>query len=551
VREIERLYAGQIESTIHMSFFSRPSTFLLAFCLTAATVAVYLPAATHDFVYYDDDVYVFENPAVQQGINATSLAWACTSTLGSIWQPLTWLSHMLDVMLFGLHPAGHHCTSLLLHAANALLLFLVLVRLTGARWRSLFVAALFALHPLHVESVAWVAERKDVLSTLFWMLTLRAYAGYVDRPGAVRYMGMIVCFALGLLAKQMIVTLPFVLLLLDVWPLRRFHQPRLSATLRLIGEKLPLFVLSALMATVTFLVQQQNLAIKPLSIGIRLANALSSYVFYIIKMFWPTGLAVPYLHTDAAATGQAGYLACAALVLLAVSVLAVILAKKYGYVFTGWFWYLGTLVPVAGFVQTGYHAHADRYTYIPLTGLFIIIAWSVPALLSGRRIKAWALPVLACGVIAALVPVTAKQLHYWRTTDTLFRHTLEILPDNAVAHNILGYYAYKQGNPEEAYGHFTRAVQSNPHYTKAQYNLGCVLAGFRRFDEAASCFLAVLRIYPNDAKSHTGLGKIFLIQGKTDEAEDHFRQALAAQPDYGEARYYLRKACAARHGTQQ
>jgi tetratricopeptide (TPR) repeat protein len=227
------------------------------------------------------------------------------------------------------------------------------------------------------------------------------------------------------------------------------------------------------------------------------------------------------------------------------SVLAVVLAKKCGYIFTGWFWYLGTLVPVAGFVQTGYHAQADRYTYIPLTGLFIMIAWGVPSIFSRWRLKKWALCLLACGVLAALIPVTALQLRYWRNTGTLFSHTVKLMPDNAVAHNALGYYFFKQGKAEEAYGHFVRAVRSNPHYTKAQYNLGCVLAGFGRLDEAADCFRAVLRIYPDDVKAHTRLGRILLRQGKTGESIGHFQQALAAQPDYGEAQHFLRKALAA------
>jgi len=528
-----------------MTYSLKPGIFLLAFLLAAATAAVYLPVTTHDFLYYDDDTYVFENPAVRRGITVTSLAWACTSTVGSNWQPLTWLSHMLDCMLFGLNPSGHHLTSLLLHTANALLLFLVLVRMTGARWQSLFVAALFALHPLHVESVAWIAERKDVLSTLFWMLTLWAYAAYAERPGAVKYSLMVVWFAMGLLAKQMIVTLPFVLLLLDIWPLRRFEQRPGIKKLSLIFEKLPLFALSAIMSAVIFLVQQHSLAIKQLPLHVRCANALSAYLRYVAKMFWPADLAVPYLHTGTGGTGQAAYLAFAAAFLLGISALAVLRAKKCGYFFTGWFWYLGTLVPVAGFVQTGYHSHADRYTYIPLTGLFIIIAWGVPSLFSRWRLRKWALPLLAGGTVAALIPATATQLRYWRNTDTLFSHTIEVMPDNAVAHNALGYYFFKQGKAQEAYGHLLRAVQSNPRYTKAQYNLGCVLAGFGRLDEAADCFRNVLSIYTNDVKSHTRLGRILLMQGKTDEAIEHFRQALTEQPDYGEARHYMRKALAA------
>ena len=405
-----------------MTRINTSGTPFLAFLLAATTLAVFLPLTTYQFVDYDDDTYVFENPAVQQGITAESLAWAFTTTHASNWHPLTWVSHMLDCTLFRLKPAGHHLTSLLLHIANALLLFLVLMRMTGARWQSLFVAALFALHPLHVESVAWVSERKDVLSTFFWMLTLLAYTTYVRRPGTARYLLVLCVFTLGLLAKQMLVTLPFVLLLLDVWPLRRFQQIRSSTTLRLLYEKLPLLALSTLMSVAIFLIQQQSLAVKPLPIAIRVANAISAYIQYIVKMFWPTDMSVLYLQTENAAAGNTVYLACAAVALISISILAMLGVKKYGWLFTGWFWYLGTLVPVAGFVQIGYHSHADRYTYIPLTGLFIIIAWGAPGLLPAWRLKTKILTLFAGSSMALLIAVTGMQLHHWRNSQTLFEH---------------------------------------------------------------------------------------------------------------------------------
>jgi len=515
------------------------STVLLAALLIAATIAIFLPVTTFDFIYYDDDTYVFENPAVQQGITGESITWAFTTNHASNWHPLTWLSHMLDCTLFGLNPAGHHLTNLLLHAANAMLLFLLLLGMTGARWQSLFVAVLFAFHPLHVESVVWISERKDVLSTFFWMLTLLAYAGYVKRPNAPRYILVLLAFALGLLAKQMLVTLPFVLLLLDVWPLQRFQTKKIS---RLIYEKLPLFALSALMSLVIFVVQQQSLAVKPLPIAIRSANALSAYMQYIVKMFWPTDLAVLYLQTGNAATENGVYLVFAALVLAGISALALFFAKKYGCLFTGWFWFLGTLVPVAGFIQIGYHTHADRYTYIPLIGLFMVIAWGVPELLSKWRMKKWALPVLGCAVMAALIPATSTQLGYWRNSQALFEHTLKVQPENFVIHNNLGTFFKKQGKEEEAYAHIARAAELNPHYTKARYNLGSMLAARGKLTEAKSCFDAVLQINPKHVKAHTKLGRILLMQGKPDEAVRHLQQALVLNPNYGEARYHLRKA---------
>ena len=516
--------------------------FLLAALLAAAILFVFLPVTTFDFVHYDDNAYVFENPAVQQGINAESLAWAFTTNHASNWHPLTWVSHMLDHTLFQLKPAGHHLTNLLLHTLNALLLFLLLLKMTGKQWQSLFVAALFALHPLHVESVVWVAERKDVLSAFFWMLTLLAYAGYTKRPGALRYLFIMLAFALGLLAKQMLVTLPFVLLLLDIWPLQRFQTKKI---LRLVCEKLPLFALSFLMSVVVFLVQQQGMAVKPLPIAVRIANALSAYIQYIGKMFWPTDLIVLYLQTGNAAAGNAAYLTFAAIVLIGMSVLALVFAKKRGYLFTGWFWYLGTLVPVAGFIQIGYHSHADRYTYIPLIGLFIMIAWGVPELVARWRIKRLLLPLLAGFVLSLLIAATITQLSYWRNSQTLFEHTLKVQPDNFVIHNNLGKYFNKQGEKEKAYVHILKAVKLNQNYTKARYNLGCMLAADGMIDDAESNFRTVLSIDPNNVKAHTKLGRVLLMQGKSDEAIEHLKKAFSLDPNYGEARYYLRKALAA------
>ena len=353
---------------------------------------------------------------------------------------------------------------------------------------------------------------------------------------------MLCAFSLGLLAKQMLVTLPFVLLLLDVWPLRRFQKILSSATLRLIVEKLPLFALSALMSVGIFLIQQQGLAVKPLPIAVRIANALSAYMQYILKMFWPTDLTVLYLQTENAATENAVYVVCAAVVLLSISILAMLRAKKEGFLFTGWFWYLGTLVPVAGFVQIGYHSHADRYTYIPLIGLFIIIAWGAPALLSGWRFKTKLLPLLAGFSMALLIAATSIQLNYWRNSQTLFEHTLQVQPDNFVIHNNLGSFFNKKGEKEKAYTHILKAVQLNPNYTKARYNLGCMLAADGMIDEAESNFRTVLALDPNNVKANTKLGRVLLMQGKTDEAIEYLKQAFSTDQNYGEARYYLRKA---------
>jgi tetratricopeptide (TPR) repeat protein len=340
----------------------------------------------------------------------------------------------------------------------------------------------------------------------------------------------------------MLVTLPFVLLLLDVWPLRRLQQLRSYTTLRLLYEKLPLLALSTLMSVAIFLIQQQGLAVKPLPLAVRIANALSAYIQYIVKMFWPTDLTVLYLQTENAAAGNTVYLACAAVALISISILAMLRVKKYGWFFTGWFWYLGTLVPVAGFVQIGYHTHADRYTYIPLIGLFIIIAWGAPALLSGWRFKTKTLALLAGFVLALLIAVTGMQLKHWRNSQTLFEHALAVQPDNYVIHNNLGSFFNKKGEKEKAYIHILKAVQLNPNYTKARYNLGSMLAASGMIDEAESNFRTVLALDPNNVKANTKLGRVLLMQGKIDEAIEHLKQAFSTDPNYGEARYYLRKA---------
>ena len=377
---------------------------LVCLFLIITTFAVYWQVHNHDFINLDDDLYITENDQVQKGLSRESVVWAFTTTHAANWHPLTWLSHMVDFQLYGLNPKGHHLTNVFFHLLNTLLLFFVLQRMTGALWRSGFVAALFALHPLHVESVAWVAERKDVLSTLFWLLTIWAYTWYVERPRRTRYLLTLLTFTLGLMAKPMLVTLPFVLLLLDYWPLGRFQVGQLdtalsapgqaslstrsvwSQTLRLIWEKAPFFALAAASSIVTFLVQKGGGAVRPwerFPITIRIANGLVSYVKYMGKMIWPSDLAVFYPHPGASLPiWQA---VAAGLLLLSISIAAIRLAKNHPYLAVGWLWYLGTLVPIIGFVQVGGQALADRYTYVSLIGLFIIIAWGVSDIVAKWR----------------------------------------------------------------------------------------------------------------------------------------------------------------------
>ncbi len=522
--------------------------------LTLTTLAVFWQVHNYDFVNYDDPGYVSENPQVQAGLTCDSILWAFTTGHKSNWHPLTWFSHMLDCQLFGTNPDWHHLTNLLLHIANTLLLFGVLKRMTGALWASAFVAAAFGLHPLHIESVAWVAERKDVLSTLFWMLTIAAYLRYVRRPGKAKYLLTLSVFALGLMAKPMLVTLPFVLLLLDYWPLGRFQpekavknvnrrklksvnthsQQRFSCGL--IREKVPFFLLSAVSSVATFLVQQSGGAVKRIEaipIMVRIANASISYLKYIGKMIWPSRLAVFYPHPgDRLPMWLA---AVAALLLLAISIWVIRLAPKRKYLPVGWLWYLGTLVPVIGLVQVGGQALANRYAYVPLIGLFIIIAWGLGDLLEKWRYQKTVLGASAIMVLLALAVCTHLQLHHWRNSETLFEHAIEVTNNNHVAHCNLGAAIAKQGRLDEAISHYRQALHIKPRYAGAHYNLGTALQSQGKLDEAISHFHQALRVDPNYAEAHNNLGISLRAQGKLGEAASHYRQALRLKPDFAEA----------------
>jgi tetratricopeptide (TPR) repeat protein len=511
-----------------------------AFCvylvLASVTFIVYAQTLHHEFVKFDDDKYVTENPNVQAGLTFRSIKWAFTATEAANWHPLTWLSHIIDCRFFGLNPKWHHLVNLLFHTANALLLFCVLKDMTGALWRSAFVAGLFALHPLHVESVAWVAERKDVLSTLFWLLTMAGYVRYARGGGAKWYMVTLLLFALGLMAKPMLVTLPFVLLLLDYWPLNRL-------TRHTIFEKLPFFILSAISSVITFFVQLSAGAVAHidfLPLSIRIANTPVSYVKYVMKLVWPDRLAVFYPYRSENLSFRLA--AAAALVLLSVSILVLRLASRHRYLPVGWFWYLGTLVPVIGLVQVGDQALADRYTYIPLTGLFIIVAWGLPELLAGWRHRKVVPGISAAAVLFALSICTYHQLHYWRNNITLFEHTLAVTDNNSKIQNNLGNVLASGGRFDEAVSHYNEALRIKPDYATAHYNLAQALKSQGRIDEAISHYNEALYIKPDYADAHINLGIILKSAGKVDEAISHYRQALQIKPDSAEAYYNLGNA---------
>ncbi|MGD9338517.1 MAG: tetratricopeptide repeat protein [Syntrophobacterales bacterium] len=561
---------------------------LVCLLLVAATLTVYWQVRNYEFIRWDDPVYVTENPHVQAGLSRESVVWAFSSAYAGFRIPLTWLSLMLDFEFYGLHAGGYHVTNLLFHIANTLLLFLVLKLMTGALWRSGFVAALFALHPLHVESVAWVTERKDVLSTLFWMLAMWGYLRYVERPGVKRYLVVVLTFTLGLMAKPMVVTLPFVLFLLDFWPLERFRvghpdmntkatadisnslKEQRTIVHRLLWEKVPLFVVAAASGLMTFLAKKDVGALWELEIhpvNIRIANALVSYVKYIEKMMWPRDLAVLYPHPGESL--PLWQVVGAGLLLLIISIFVIRTAKRRPYLTVGWLWYLGTLVPVIGLLQVGQQAMADRFTYIPLIGLFIMIAWGVSNFVDKIPHRSTVLATSAGVLIIVLMICTWKQVRLWQDSTTLFEHTLsvtsnnysmhhnlgnmlresgkvdeaithytkalEIRPNHDRAHNNLGIALAHKGRLDDAIYHHSQAIRINPNNIEAYQNLGLILARQRNLDDAIIYFNKALELDPYSADVHTGMGTVLLFQGKLEEATVHFSKALEINPNHAEA----------------
>jgi len=508
-------------------------TLVVALLLALATLLGYMGAVGNGFAF-DDDVYILENEHLKAGWTAAAVGWAFRSGYASNWHPLTWLSHLADVELYALSPAGHHLTSLLLHVVNALVLFLVLRAMTGATWRSALVAALFALHPVHVESVAWISERKDVLSTLFWFLAMGAYTAYARRGGALRYSLVLACFALGLLAKQMLVTLPFALLLFDVWPLRRlsFRWRRgfgrgLGARL---GEKAPLFALALAGSVATYVAQSRAGAVGDLvryPLAARLANAVVSYVAYLGKILWPVDLAVFYPYRTELPLWQVG---AALLVLVTVTALALRVVDRRPYVAAGWFFYLGTLVPVIGLVQIGEQAMADRYTYVPALGPFIVAAWLAHDL--ARRGPALEIAVAGAWVLAlaGLLRATTAQVERWANDETLFRHTLAVTQGNYLAHDNLGFALIAQQRLDEAVPHFSAALAVRPDYAISRNNLGRALIARGDFEAASEHLRRAVAAAPEVAAFRVNLAVALAGAGRLDAAAEEFAAATRLDP---------------------
>jgi tetratricopeptide (TPR) repeat protein len=511
----------------------------LSCALVAAILIAYAPVRDFEFVSFDDPQYVTANPHVRAGLTLEGVWWAFTAAHAANWHPLTWLSHMADVEVFGLRPGFHHAVSVVLHALTTVLLFAFFRSASGDLWPSAFVAAVFGLHPLHVESVAWVAERKDVLSACFFALTLWSWLAWVRRPAANRRLLTLVVFGLGLLSKPMLVTLPLVLVLLDRWPLGRMASPRDLAAR--VGEKLPLFAVAGAAAVATFLAQHGAgavVALERLPVLQRLANALVAYVAYAGATVWPARLAIFYPYQNRSTAMAAG----AAVVLAAISIGVVLVSRRAPAVLVGWLWYLVTLAPVVGLVQVGSQSLADRFTYLPQTGLALMLAWGVPAIVPAEDRWRRATAVAAAAAVGVCLLLSARQVSHWRDSETLFRRALAVTEGNYLAHNSLGVALAQRGRLDEAHGHYAEAVRLNPRFAEAHANLGNALYRARDLARAEHHYREALRLRPDLPDAHNGLAGVLADAGKLEAATEHYRRALALRPEFPEAHLNLGNA---------
>jgi tetratricopeptide (TPR) repeat protein len=525
---------GAIFKARFASVFSNPA--FLCLLLAATTILVFWPVTRCDFLNYDDPDYFTSNPHVLSALTPANVAWAFTTGCAGNWHPLTWLSLMLDAQISGKNSFGPHFTNLLFHSANTALLFLLLRKLTAATWRSALVAALFALHPLHVESVAWISERKDVLSTFFALLALLSYAHYAKENSRLGFWFVLIFFALGLMSKPMLVTLPFVMLLLDWWPLQRFaiRDPRTTGS-RLLSEKIPFFALSAVSCAATFIAQQKGGAVATMTkfpLSLRVENAFVSYARYLGKTFWPEPLANPY---PLPGHWPVSLVLFSVTLFVFLCLATVSVSRKFPFVFTGWFWFVGTLVPVIGLVQVGIQSMADRYTYFPLVGLFIILAWGAEKLFTSQKVSRSAAAVIVLLVLAASATRTRSQLDYWRDNETLFRHTLAVTGDNYTAYINLGTWMSKRGNFVEAMDLFHNAQRMNPSDPDVFYNMGNALAKTGNLDGAIENYRHALQIAPDQADVLDNLGFALYAKGQFAGAITNFEAALQLNPDFADA----------------
>ena len=524
------------------------NSFLAGIFLFLITITTFLPAVNHKFVNYDDQMYITENTMVIKGLTHEGILWAFSNIDAGSWYPLTWLSHMLDCQIYGLNPGGHHFTSILIHSINALLLFILLMKMTGASMPSFLVAAIFALHPLHVEPVAWASSRKDVLSTFFWILTMLSYTYYVRYGGIRRYLLVLLCFLLGLMSKPMLITLPFVLLLMDYWPLSRLtagesnygelthtylESPivfKRSIISKLIVEKIPLFIMSFIVSVITFIAQKDYDAIAPLNavpISSRISNIIVSYACYIYKSILPIKLSVHYPFYLQLPLWQ---VVISIFVLLVISYISLRFYRTHPYLIVGWLWFIGTLVPVIGFIQIGSQAIADRYSYVSQTGLSIMFSWAIFNLLETMHIKK-IFPILIIFFISILDILTMNQLKYWQNGISLFQHAVNLDNNNLRAHNNLGCALANSGRPKDAIYHFNYALKDDRFKNEAHYNLGNAYRALGMYEKAIFHYKAALSIDPDYFKAALNLGAVYYHLHKYNEAIKYYQDVLRIDAD--------------------
>jgi Tfp pilus assembly protein PilF len=511
--------------------------YLFLFCLVILTLAVYWPVQHFDFINLDDDLYITDNPAMKEGLTWDNLHWAFSSDPVRVicnWHPVTWISLFLDCSLFGLNPYGYHIVNVLIHILNVLMLFAISYRMTKEIWLSAFTALLFAIHPVHVESVVWIAERKDVLCAFFSILTMGAYILYTERKTVGMYLLMTLFFVFGLMSKAMAVTLPLVLLLLDYWPLNRLPastketQHKRQIIWRLLLEKIPLLVLSGLFSMIAFDSQREAGAVMfSIPFGIRTGNALQSYVIYLKKMVWPVNLSVFYPYPAVLLWFRV--VGCA-LVLAGISFFVAAYRKKFPFLVTGWLWYLITLLPVIGIVQIGHQAYADRYMYLPSVGIILMVVWGSAMLPRLMQVRTIVLAIFVAVVLSLLMGAARQQVDFWRNSRTIFEHALEVTQNNYLAHTNLAVALFSAGDVTSAIEHLNEAIRIKPNYALAYYNRGVGLYSRGRWDEAALEFRKSIQLDPSRARSYIALGDALLQKGDYHNAISVFQQALLRRP---------------------
>ena len=518
---------------------SRKHKLIVYIALTVVTLAVFWQVNHYGFINLDDPVYVMENSHIQSGITLDGFRWAFSSTYAEFWHPLTWLSLMFDYQLHGLNAGGYHLTNLILHVMSTLLLFWLFNRMTGTIWRSAFVAAFFALHPLHVESVAWISERKDVLSVFFWMLTLCLYVYYTEKPVIKRYLPVVFCFVLALMSKPMVVTLPVIMILLDYWPLGRFESQKLEGNLTIVvtrkvllkslWEKIPFFILSAVFSIIT-VYAQFNPSVKhyQFPLGPRFANAPVSFMTYLEKTFMPNHMALFYPFSFQLPTWQVWG---AVFLILFISVVIIMSMRRLPYLFTGWFWYAITLLPVIGIIPVGGFSMADRYTYLPLIGITVMLAWGFPSLIKSEDMRKEILFPASMAVLAILTFLTWQQCGYWKNSIDLFNHTLQVTKDNYVAHNNLALALLAEGRTQEAIDHYNKAIRLRPDDINIYSNRGNAYAKLGWRQRAIEDYNEAIHLKPNYVTAYINRGNVYNELGQYQMAIEDFNNAIRLKPD--------------------